>query len=72
MLFRFIGIYSNNRTSMRICDHTFEGREPTEVSDPDSIASLSGHPEFELVAASEAKSVEVPVEPKRRGRPRKV
>lgn len=66
MLLRFIGIYSNGRTSMRICDHTFTGREPTEVTDPESIRSLSGHPEFEaveLAAPAEA--------PKKRGRPRK-
>ena len=73
MLLRFIGDYTNGRTSMRICDVVFEGREPSEVTDPESIRRLENHPEFELVTASEPKPVFVPVaEPKRRGRPRKV
>lgn len=69
MLLRFIGIYSNKRTSMSICGVEFHGREPSEVTDPESIRRLENHPEFELVTASAA-PVEVQ-EPKRRGRPRK-
>lgn len=59
MKLRFIGEYTNERTSITLCGFTFEGREPTECDDPRLIA----HPEFEAVE-------EAPSKPKR-GRPRK-
>lgn len=67
MLFKFIGTYSNGRTFMRSCGVTFNGREPSDVTDADGIRRLSGHPEFEAVADSP----QVIAEPKRRGRPPK-
>lgn len=70
MLFRFLGQYTGGRSSVDACGVAFHGREPTDVTDPDSIRRLSGHPEFELVPVAKDR-VEVP-EPKRRGRPRKV
>lgn len=61
MLLRFIGEYTNERTSITLCGVTFTGREPAECDDP----RLWNHPEFEAV-----EPVEVPAKPKR-GRPRK-
>lgn len=70
MLFRFLGQYTGGRSSVNACGVVFHGREPADVTEPDGIRRLSGHPEFELVPVAEDRA-EVP-EPKRRGRPRKV
>ena len=72
MKLRFIGQYTNGRDSITLCGVTFHGREPSELDGEEAFARLPNHPEFEVVTASEAKPVEVPAEPKRRGRPRKV
>jgi hypothetical protein len=66
MLFRFIGQYTNGRTTIDM-GVLFEGREPSEVKDAELIRRLSANVEFEAV------SDEAPVEaPKKRGRPKKV
>lgn len=49
MLFKFIGQYTNSHTSISASGVTFEGREPSEVTDPEAIRRLSGNPEFEPV-----------------------
>jgi hypothetical protein len=48
MLIRFIGEYTNDRTSLEQYGVTFEGREPTEVT-PDVAALFESNPEFEAV-----------------------
>lgn len=59
--YRFTGTYTGGRSSITLCGVTFEGREPSECSDP----RIANHPEFEAVEPEE-----VPAMPKR-GRPRK-
>lgn len=72
MLFRFIGQYTHGRGAIRSCGVTFNGREPSDVTDAEAIRRLSGNPEFEQVAAPVSAPVEVaPPAPKKRGRPKK-
>lgn len=49
MRFRFTGIYTHGRDSLTLCGVTFNGREPADVTDDETIRCLSGHPEFEAV-----------------------
>jgi hypothetical protein len=49
MLFKFIGQYTNGRSTIMTCGTLFEGREPADVTDPDGIRRLTNHPEFEWV-----------------------
>ena len=46
--FRFVGEYTNGRTSIEHLGVTFEGHEPSEVSD-DVALQLLDQPEFEEV-----------------------
>jgi hypothetical protein len=57
MRFRFIGQYTNGRTSITTHGVTFEGNEPAEVTDKEAIRRLSGNVEFEEVPDSEAADV---------------
>lgn len=73
MLFKFIGQYTNGRSTITTCGTLFEGREPADVTDPDGIRRLSNHPEFEQVTefvAPEGVADEEQPKP-RRGRPKK-
>lgn len=45
---RFVGEYTNGRTSITYLDATFEGHEPRSVS-PEVAALLAGHPEFQAI-----------------------
>lgn len=65
MLLRFTGTYTGGRTSITLCGVTFEGHEPLEVTDPQALARLANHREFEQVAEAAEEA------PKKRGRPRK-
>jgi hypothetical protein len=67
MRFRFIGRYTGKRTTINACGVVFEMHEPAEVSEPEAIRRLSGHPEFEAVEPDDAPAPA----PKKRGRPRK-
>lgn len=49
MLFRFIGTYTGGRSTVDAGGVTFEGTEPSKVTDPDLIRRLSSHVEFEEV-----------------------
>lgn len=49
MLFRFTGEYTNGHTAINACGVVFQGREPADVTEPDGIRRLSGHPEFVMV-----------------------
>lgn len=71
MLFRFIGQYTNGRTSVASCGVTFNGREPSGVTDAEAIRRLSGNIEFEAVRIADPLPVEAAPAPKKRGRPKK-
>lgn len=48
MLFKFIGEYTNDHTSISIGGVTFDGHEPSEV--PKALEKrFASHPEFEAV-----------------------
>lgn len=65
MLFRFIGQYTNGRTSICMNGVTFDGHEPVEV--PEALAfRFAGNAEFEAVEQ------DAPVDKPKRGRSRKV
>lgn len=49
MKFKFIGQYTNGHTSITYGDVTFEGHDPSDVTDEDWIRRLSGSQEFEQV-----------------------
>lgn len=72
MKLRFIGEYTNDRTSITYLDCTFEGHEPREVS-ADVAALLKGHPEFEAVHPldHDADGEKGGSLPRKRGRPKK-
>ena len=79
MKFRFIGLYTNGHTEVDAGGVTFVGNEPSEVTDPDLIRRLSGHPEFEVVHPLDhdgdgkpGGSLPDAVAPRKRGRPKKV
>lgn len=64
MLFRFIGQYTNGRTSITMNGVTFDGHEPVNV--PEALAfRFAGNIEFEAVEQ------DAPVDKPKRGRPRK-
>ena len=67
MRFRFIGQYTNGHTGINANGVDFVGREPAEVTDAAAIASLSRHPEFEVVPDEAAAPVEA-ASPLKRGR----
>lgn len=68
MRYRFIGQYTNGRTSICMNGVTFEGREPREVP-AEAVARLSRNIEFEEVPeAIEPVDASKP----KRGRPKKV
>lgn len=73
MLFKFTGRYTGANTSINACGVVFEGDEPSEVSDPEAIRRLSGHPEFEEVGPLDHDGDGEPGGslPKKRGRPPK-
>lgn len=60
MRMRFIGEYTNDRTTITYLDCTFDGHEPREVPD-DVAALLKGHPEFEVMRGRPKKNAD-PVE----------
>lgn len=72
MRFRFVGQYTNGHTAIDAGGVTFEGHEPSEVTDPDLIRRLTNHQEFEAVAAEAAIEAAPVTTPKKRGRPKKV
>jgi hypothetical protein len=74
MRLRFTGTYTGGHTSITLCGVTFDGREPSEVTDAESIRRLSGHPEFETVHPldHDGDGHKGGSLPKKRGRPRKV
>jgi len=49
MKFKFIGKYTGWNTSITYGRFTFEGHDPTDVTDPDLIERLSKNPEFAKV-----------------------
>lgn len=49
MLFKFIGRYTNGQTSINASGVTFDGNEPSEVTDAEAIRRLSNNPEFVAV-----------------------
>jgi hypothetical protein len=53
MKFRFIGTYTQGRTSINACGVIFEGNEPSDVDDADGIRRLRTNPEFEAVGGDE-------------------
>jgi hypothetical protein len=53
MKFRFIGTYTQGRTSINACGVIFEGNEPSDVDDADGIRRLRNNPEFEAVGGDE-------------------
>lgn len=63
MNFRFIGKYTNGRTSIATMGHVFVGHEPTQVEGAEAIRRLTNHVEFEAVEETEDAAA-----PKRRGR----
>jgi len=80
MLFKFIGQYTNGRSTIVTCGTLFGGREPADVTDPDGIRRLTNHPEFEQVTKTVTPDLEavmaeygdsIPEAPKKRGRPKK-
>jgi hypothetical protein len=48
MMLKFIGEYTNGRTSISYLGCTFEGHAPREVT-PEVMALLKGHPEFQEI-----------------------
>lgn len=50
MRFRFIGQYTNGHTAINACGIVFDGRSPSEVTDPEAVRRLSRHPEFEAIS----------------------
>lgn len=73
MHFRFIGLYTNGHTRVASCGVTFEGRAPSEVTDPDAIRRLNGNPEFIAASPLDHDGDGKPGGslPRKRGRPRK-
>jgi hypothetical protein len=78
MLFRFIGQYTHGRGAIRTCGVTFNGREPSDVTDAEAIRRLSGNPEFVKVHPLDhdgdgkpGGSLPDAVAPRKRGRPKK-
>lgn len=72
MRFRFVGLYTNGHTAIDAGGVTFEGHEPSEVTDPELIRRLTGNQEFEAVEAEAAIEAAPAPAPKKRGRPKKV
>ena len=66
MWLRFTGTYTGKRTSISLCGVTFEGREPSLVTDEEALRRLSSQPEFE-----KAEKAENELLAPKRGRPRK-
>jgi len=69
MWLRFIGTYTGKRNSITTNGVTFEGREPSLVTDAEALRRLSGHPEFEK--AEKAENTKNELSAPKRGRPRK-
>lgn len=66
MQFRFIGQYTNGRTSICMNGIVFEGHDPSEVP-ADMAFRFAGSVEFEEVSGDEPEPADKP----KRGRPRK-
>jgi len=78
MQMRFIGEYTNDRTSITYLECTFEGHDWRPVT-REVAALLDGHPEFEMRHpldhdgdGQKGGSLPDAVAPRKRGRPRKV
>lgn len=75
MRMRFIGEYTNDRTTITYLECEFEGHDWRLVS-PEVAALLAGHPEFEAQAVHpldhDGDGEKGGSLPKKRGRPRKV
>lgn len=74
MKFKFVGQYTGDRDSIAIYGVTFNGREPSEVSDAHAIEALSRSVgEFEAVKApnSLAESEKAPASKPKATKPRK-
>ncbi len=62
MRYRFTGQYTNGHTGINANGIDFVGREPVEVTDPEALRRLAGHPEFEAVADEVQPVVDDPAE----------